>query len=205
LFLKKIFLTIDLNLFLKSMIIANEIRVGNVIMYQNDMWRVVKTEHVKPGKGGAFIQAELKNLSIGTKTDTRFRSDEKIEKLEFMETQVNFLYSEQDTAEFMDMQTYEQISVSKALIGEKIAFLKEEMSVRIAKAGDRILDVILPEHITMEIAETQPYMKGQTITSSFKPATLINGVVINVPQFVEAGELVVVKPETLEYMERAKK
>ena len=188
-----------------SMVIANELRVGNVIMHQNDIWKVVKTEHVKPGKGGAFMQCELKNLNTGSKSNTRFRSEETIEKMDFSENNVTFLYFENDTAEFMDMTTYEQIAVSKKLIGEKIAFLKEEMVVKIAKAGDMILDVILPENIAIEIAETQPYIKGQTITSSFKPATLVNGLVVQIPQFIEAGEVIIVKSETLDYVERAKK
>ncbi len=190
---------------MSSMIIANELRIGNVINHQNNIWKVIKTEHVKPGKGGAFMQCELKNLNIGNKLNTRFRSDETIERMDFSENSVTFLYFDIDTAEFMDMETFEQISVNKNIIGDKIAFLKEEMVVKIAKAEDKIIDVILPENVVIEILETQPYMRGQTITASFKPATLVNGLVVQVPQFIEAGEIIIVKSETLEYVERAKK
>jgi len=187
-------------------IIANDLRVGNIIGYKDAMWRVVSTEHVKPGKGGAFMQVELKNIVTGTKLNERFRSDETIDKLVFEAVKMTFLYKDGENLEFMDMITLNQFSVSVDIVGNRLAFLTDNMEVTVEIVnGDQIVGIILPDTVILEVSDTQPYIKGQTVTATFKPATLSNGIVIQVPQFIEIGERVVVKTHDTSYVERAKK
>lgn len=186
------------------MIIANELRVGNIIEMDNQVWVVNKREHVKPGKGGAFIQAELKNIKNGSKSNTRFRSDQTINKLSFVELPVTFLYKTDSVLEFMDMVTCEQISIGIDIAGDKVHFLNDGDEVKLAKVGEDYVDLILPDSVVLEVIETQPYLKGKTITATFKPAKLSNGLVVNVPQFIVEGEKILVRTSDLEYIERYK-
>ncbi len=184
---------------------AIEIKVGNLIRYKNSIFRVVKTEHVKPGKGGAFIQAELKDIKVGTKLNERFRSDQTLDKVLAESKVAQYLYMSGDALECMDMETYEQFSASSSLLSAPAGFLTDNMELTIDYADGEIVSVNLPEKVVCHIEETQPYIKGQTATSSFKPAKLDNGIIVKVPEFIASGEDIVVNTNTLEYVERAKK
>ena len=182
---------------------GNEIRRGNIIEHNGGLWVAVKTEHVKPGKGGAFAQVELKNIRTGTKLNERFRSADKVERVRLEQKDQQFLYETDGMLTFMDSQTYEQIELPADLLGEARPFLQDGMTVTIEYYGEEALNVTLPEKVTCTIAETEPVVKGQTAANSYKPAVLDNGVRIMVPPFVGEGESVVVSTETFEYMERA--
>ena len=184
---------------------AIEIKVGNLIRYKNSIFRVVKTEHVKPGKGGAFIQAELKDIKVGTKLNERFRSDQTLDKVLAESKTAQFLYKNGDDLECMDMESYEQFSVPVATLSAPAEFLTDEMQLSVDYADGEVVSTNIPEKVVCKIAETQPYIKGRTATSSFKPATLENGIVVKVPEFIASGEEIVVNTNTLEYVERAKK
>ncbi len=182
---------------------GNEIRRGNIIEHNGGLWVAVKTEHVKPGKGGAFAQVELKNIRTGTKLNERFRSADKVERVRLEQKDQQFLYETDGMLTFMDSQTYEQIELPADLLGEARPFLQDGMTVTIEYYGEEALNVTLPEKVTCTVAETEPVVKGQTAANSYKPAVLDNGVRIMVPPFVGEGEAVVVSTETFEYMERA--
>lgn len=183
---------------------ANEIRVGNVIEHNSKLWIVTKTQHVQPGKGGAFIQAEMKELKGGQKLNERFRSADTVEKVFLEEKPFQFLYRDGDDLHFMDQQTYDQIQLPADLIGDSIAFLNDGMVVTICLYENDPISVELPQTVTLEIVEAEPVVKGQTATSSYKPAILSNGVKIMVPQHIEAGTMVVVDTSDASYVERAK-
>ncbi len=182
---------------------GNEIRRGNIIEHNGGLWVAVKTEHVKPGKGGAFAQVELKNLRNGSKLNERFRSADKVERVRLEQKDQQFLYQSDDMLVFMDAETFEQIELPADILGEARPFLQDGMTVTIEYYGEEPLSVTLPEKVTCEIAETEPVVKGQTAANSFKPAVLDNGVRVQVPPFVGQGEKVVVNTETFEYVERA--
>lgn len=184
---------------------AIEVKVGNVIRYENEMYKVVSTEHVKPGKGGAFIQAEIKNIKTGTKKNPRFRSDETIEQIMAESKPAQFLYKDGNDLTFMDMETYDQFSVSPNLLSGPVEFLTENMELMIDYADGEIISANLPQKVQVKIAETQAYVKGQTVKASFKPALLTNGLTVQVPDFIPSGEEIIVSTDTLEYVERAKK
>jgi elongation factor P len=181
---------------------ASEIRVGMLIEYKNDLWQVLKTQHVKPGKGGAFAQVEMKSVNKNTKLNERFRSSESVEKASLDETKFNYLYSDETDYHFMDPKTYEQINIKKETIGEKGKMLTENLEVSISFYNEKPLTVELPNQVTCTIDTTDVALKGQTVSSSYKPATLDNGVNIQVPPFIESGDKIIVDTRTMEYIKK---
>ena len=183
---------------------GNEIRIGNVIEHKNGLWLAVKTQHVKPGKGGAFAQIELKNLIDGTKLNERFRSSETVERVRLEQKSFQFLFAEGDMLTFMDLENYEQIELSTEFIGEqRTAFLQDGMQVDLELHEERPISIALPGQVTLEITDTEPTVKGQTATSSYKPAMLENGVRVMVPPFVKTGERIIVDTNEVTYIRRA--
>jgi elongation factor P len=182
---------------------GNEIRPGNVIQHQGGLWVAVKTNAVKPGKGPAYAQVELKNLETGTKLNERFRASETIERVRLEQKDHTFLYEEGDLLVFMDSESYEQISIPKDMIGERVAFLQDGMAVVVESHEGRAIGVQMPEHVTLEVVETEPTVKGQTASSSYKPAVADNGLRIMIPPYMTVGEKIVVNTETMEYVKRA--
>ena len=183
-------------------ITANEIKTGMIIEHKNDFWNVLKTQHVKPGKGGAFIQVELKSVIKSTKLNERFRSNETIEKAEVDEKNLNFLYTDGENCHFMDSQSFEQVEISKSIIGEKHKLLKENIQVTISFMEEKPISVELPNNIECVIESTDAAIKNQTASSSYKPALLDCGIKINVPPFIESGEKIIIDSRTLEYVKR---
>jgi elongation factor P len=181
---------------------ASEIRVGMLIEYKNDLWQVLKTQHVKPGKGGAFAQVEMKSVNKNTKLNERFRSSESVEKASLDETKFNYLYSDEIDYYFMDPKSYEQINIKKETIGEKGKMLTENLEVSISFYNEKPLTVELPSQVTCTIDTTDVALKGQTVSSSYKPATLDNGVNIQVPPFIESGDKIIVDTRTMEYIKK---
>ena len=184
---------------------GNEIRPGNVITHKDSLWIAVRTNHVKPGKGPAYAQVELKNLLNGSKLNERFRASENVERVRLEQKDYQFLYAEGDSLIFMDTEDYEQISIPKEFLGERSAFLQDGMSVTVESHEGTPIGVSLPEHVTLEITEAEPVVKGQTAASSYKPAILENGVRVMVPPFIGAGEKIVVDTNELTYIKRAEK
>jgi elongation factor P len=182
---------------------GNSIRPGNVIEHKGGLWRAVKTQHTQPGKGGAYLQVELKNLRDGSKLNERFRSSEKVERARLEQKDYQYLYQEGDMFNFMDQGTYEQISISAEDIGDDAVFLQDGMQVQIEFHEETPLGVSLPEKVTLEVTETEPVVKGQTASSSYKPAMLDNGLRVGVPPFVNAGDRIVVSTAEREYVSRA--
>ena len=183
---------------------GNTIKPGNVIEHKNGLWVATKTSHVKPGKGGAFAQIELKNLKDGTKLNERFRSSESIEKVILEETPHIFLYKEEENLIFMNNDSFEQISVNIDMIGDQSSFLQDGMNVIINIYNDEPVSVIMPDSCIEEIIETEAVIKGQTVSSSFKPAILKNGIKVMVPGHIEVGTKIVVRPSDCSYIEKAK-
>ena len=181
---------------------ASEIRVGMLIEYKNDLWQVLKTQHVKPGKGGAFAQVEMKSVNKNTKLNERFRSSESVEKASLDETKFNYLYGDETDYYFMDPKSYEQINIKKETIGEKGKLLTENLEVSISFYNEKPLTVELPNQVTCTIDTTDVALKGQTVSSSYKPATLDNGVNIQVPPFIESGDKIIVDTRTMEYVKK---
>ncbi len=182
---------------------GNEIRPGNVIQHQDSLWVAVKTNAVKPGKGPAYNQVELKNLLTGSKLNERFRASETVERVRLEQKDHTFLFEEGDMLVFMDAESYEQISIPKDMIGERVAFLQDGMQVIVESHEGKAIGVQLPEHVTLEITETEPTVKGQTASSSYKPSIVENGLRIMVPPHMTTGQKIVVNTETLEYVKRA--
>ncbi|MEL6196383.1 MAG: elongation factor P [Pseudomonadota bacterium] len=182
---------------------GNEIRVGNVLEHNGGLWVAVKTDHVKPGKGGAFAQVELKNLRNGSKLNERFRSADKVERVRLEQKDQQFLYETDGMLVFMDQETFEQIELPADILGDRRPFLQDGMTVVIEYYESEALNATLPEKVTCAIAETEPVVKGQTAANSYKPAVLDNGVRVMVPPFVGQDEKIVVNTETMEYVERA--
>ena len=181
---------------------ASEIRVGMLIEYKNDLWQVLKTQHVKPGKGGAFAQVEMKSVNKNTKLNERFRSSESVEKASLDETKFNYLYGDETDYYFMDPKSYEQINIKKETLGEKGKMLTENLEVSISFYNEKPLTVELPNQVTCTIDTTDVALKGQTVSSSYKPATLDNGVNIQVPPFIESGDKIIVDTRTMEYVKK---
>jgi len=181
---------------------ATEIRVGMILEYKNDLWEVLKTQHVKPGKGGAFAQIEMKSLNKNTKLNERFRSSETVEKAMLEETKFNFLYKDDNDYYFMNPKTFDQINIKKNIIGEKGRMLSENLEVSINFYNENPLSVELPNQITSKVKTTDVALKGQTVSSSYKPATLDNGINIQVPPFIESGDEIVVDTRTIEYVKK---
>ena len=182
---------------------GNEIRPGNILEHDGGLWAAVKVSHVKPGKGGAFAQVEMKNLRNGTKLNERFRSADKVERVRLEQKDQQFLYESDGMLVVMDMGTFEQIELPADLLGERRPFLQDGMSVTIEYYGEEALNMTLPQMVTCKIVETEPVVKGQTAANSYKPAILDNGLRIMVPPFVGTDEDIVVNTETFEYSERA--
>ena len=182
---------------------GNEIRPGNVLEHNGGLWAVIKTQAVKPGKGGAFHQVELKNLTHGTKLNERFRSSETVERIRLEQKDFQFLYEQGEALVFMDTESYEQLELQKDFVGDRRAFLQDGMMVTVELYEERPIGIALPDYVTLAIAEADPVVKGQTAASSYKPAILENGVRILVPPFVSAGERVVVDTNELTYLRRA--
>ncbi|WP_323761895.1 elongation factor P [Maricaulis sp.] len=183
---------------------GNEIRPGNVLMHQDTLWVAVKTDHVKPGKGGAFAQVELKNLLDGRKLNERFRAADKVEKVRLEQKDHTFLFAADDMLTFMDAESYEQIELQLDFVGEERAsYLTDGMNVVVEFHEERPIGISLPQHVTLEVADTEPVVKGQTAANSYKPAILSNGVRSSVPPFVGVGEKVIVATEDGSYVKRA--
>ncbi len=181
---------------------ATEIRVGMILEYKDDLWEVLKTNHVKPGKGGAFAQVEMKSLIKNTKLNERFRSSETIEKASLEEIKHNFLYSDENNFYFMNPKSFDQISIKKNVLGEKGKMLTENLEVMINFHNDEPLSINLPNQITCKIDTTEAALKGQTVSSSYKPATLDNGINIQVPPFIETGDTIIFDSRTMEYIKK---
>jgi elongation factor P len=182
---------------------GNEIRPGNVLEHNAGLWVAVKVDHVKPGKGGAFAQVEMKNLRNGSKLNERFRSADKVERVRLEQKDQQFLYENDGMLVFMDIETFDQIELPSDLLGDRRPFLQDGMTVVIEFHETEALNARVPQKVICEIAETEPVVKGQTAANSFKPAILDNGVKIMVPPFVGQGEKVVVNTDTMDYSERA--
>ena len=182
---------------------AFEARVGNLIEYQGKLWRVHKKNHVKPGKGGAFVQMEMKCISDGTKLNERFRSEDKVEKAHVEPRQMQYLYSEGDSYIFMDNESFEQLTMAAEDLEDQAPYLLPNTDVQINFYNDNPIGVELPANVVLEVTDTEAVVKGQTAASGGKPATLETGLKVTVPQFVNAGEKVKVNTDTGEYVERA--
>ena len=185
-------------------ILGNEIKQGMVIEHKNDLWSVLKAQHVKPGKGGAFNQVEFKSVKKGTKLNERFRSSDTVERAVLDDKKFNFLYEDENRCHFMDQSNFEQIEINKSLLGEKSKLLKENMEVNVQFHDDQALSVELPSSIELKIKSTEASIKRQTASSSYKPATLENGIKIMVPPFVNSDDKIVLDTRTLEYIKKVK-
>ena len=181
---------------------ASEIRVGMLLEYKNDLWQVLKTQHVKPGKGGAFAQVEMKSMNKNTKINERFRSSESVEKATLEETKFNFLYEDESNYFFINPKTFDQIEIKKNIVGDKGKLLTENLEVSVNFFNEIPMSVDLPNQVDCIIDSTDAALKGQTVSSSYKPAKLNNGLSIQVPPFIEAGDKVIVDTRNLEYIKK---
>ncbi len=181
---------------------ATEIRVGMILEYRNDLWEVLKTNHVKPGKGGAFAQVEMKSLDKNTKLNERFRSSETVEKASLDEIKYNFLYRDENDFFFMNPETFEQINLNKNIVGDKGKLLSENLEVSIYFYNENPLNISLPNQIKCKIDTTDASIKGQTVSSSYKPAKLDNGLNLQVPPFIESGDTIIIDTRTMEYIKK---
>ena len=181
---------------------ASDIRVGMLLEYKDDLWQVLKTQHVKPGKGGAFAQVEMKSLNKNTKLNERFRSSESIEKASLDELKFNYLYDDETNYYFMNPKSFDQINIKKEIVGEKGKMLTENLEVNISFYNEKPLAVDLPNQVTCKVDATDVALKGQTVSSSYKPATLDNGINIQVPPFIESGDKIIVDTRTIEYVKK---
>ena len=181
---------------------ASEIRVGMLLEYKSDLWQVLKTQHVKPGKGGAFAQIEMKSVNKNTKLNERFRSSESVEKASLEETNFNYSYEDENDYFFIHPKSFDQIQIKKVMVGEKGKLLTENLEVVISFYNDKPIMINLPNQVTCKIETTDAALKGQTVSSSYKPATLKNGLSIQVPPFIESGDNVVIDTRNLEYVKK---
>lgn len=182
---------------------AVDIRVGSLIEHQGKLWRVLKKNHVKPGKGGAFVQAELKEISVGTKLNERFRSSESVEKVHVEPRQMQYLYAETDDLVFMDNETFEQMTIPKSDMEDQLGFLLPNTELQINFYNENPIGIELPANVVLEVVDTESVVKGQTATGSGKPAELETGLRITVPPFISVGDKVKVNTESGEYVERS--
>ena len=183
-------------------ILGNDIKPGMLIEHKDDLWEVLKTQHVKPGKGGAFNQVEMKSVNKNTKSNERFRSSDSVEKATIDEEIYNFLYEDENSYYFINQKSFEQINIKKNIIGDKGKLLTENLEVTISFYNENPLTVLLPNQVTCKIKTTDVALKGQTVSSSYKPATLDNGVKIQVPPFIESGDMIIVDTRTIEYVKK---
>ena len=181
---------------------ANEIRVGMLLEYKDDLWEVLKTQHVKPGKGGAFAQVEMKSVGKNTKLNERFRSSQTVEKASLEETKFNYLYEDENNYFFMNPKTFDQTEIIKTIVGEKGKLLTENLEVILSFHNDLPISVELPNQVKCKIESTDAAIKGQTASSSYKPAVLDNGIKIQVPPFVEGGDEIILDTRTLNYIKK---
>ena len=181
---------------------ASEIRVGMLLEHKNDLWQVLKTQHVKPGKGGAFAQVELKSVNKNTKLNERFRSSETVEKASLEETKFKFLYDDEYNYFFMNPKSFEQIEIKREMVGEKGKLLTENLDVTVSFHNDKPISIELPNQVACKIETTDAALKGQTVSSSYKPAVLDNGLNIQVPPFIESGDEVIIDTRNLEYVKK---
>tara|TARA_B100001175_G_scaffold4671_1_gene3683 strand:- start:1548 stop:2108 length:561 start_codon:yes stop_codon:yes gene_type:complete len=181
---------------------GNEVKPGMLLEHKDDLWEVLKTQHVKPGKGGAFNQVEMKSVNKGTKLNERFRSSDTVEKASLEEIKFNYLYEDENKYYFINQKSFEQISLKKEIVGQKGKFLKEELEVTINLYEDRPISIEIPKQINCKIESTDVALKGQTVSSSYKPAVLENGVKIQVPPFIESGDEIVVDTRYIEYVKK---
>ena len=181
---------------------ATEIRIGMILEYKEDLWEVLKTNHVKPGKGGAFAQVEMKSLMKNTKLNERFRSSETVEKASLEEIKYNFLYKDENDFYFMNPSSFEQININKDIVGDKGKMLTENLEVTINFHNEKPLSILLPNQLTCIIESTDVALKGQTVSSSYKPAVLDNGLNIQVPPFIESGDKVIIDTRSMEYVRK---
>ncbi len=182
---------------------GNEIKPGNIIKHQDALWVAVKCNAVKPGKGGAFNQVELKNLMDGRKLNERFRASETVERVRLDQKPHTYLYEDGDMLVFMNSENYEQISLQKEFVGERAVYLTDGMEVQLEFHEDKPISVDMPKHVELEVVETEPVVKGQTAANSYKPAILENGVRTTIPPFIDAGTRIVVQTEDGSYVKRA--
>ena len=182
---------------------GNEIKPGFILNHDNGLWAAVKVNHVKPGKGGAFAQVELKNLRDGRKLNERFRSEDKVDQVELENKDQQFLYETDGRLVFMDSETYEQTEIDAELLGDRRPFLQDGMSATVQYFGEEALNVTIPQKVRCRVVETEPVQRGQTAANSFKPAILDNGVRIMIPPFIGPDEEIIVHTELMEYSERA--
>ncbi len=181
---------------------VNELKTGMIIEHKNDLWEILKTQHVKPGKGGAFNQVEMKSINKDTKLNERFRSSDNIERAIIEEIEFNYLYEDKNEFYFINNKTFEQLNLRQDLLGEKFKFLSEGLEVKIGIYNDIPIKIDLPNQINCKIETTDAALKGQTVSSSYKPATLENGIKIQVPPFIESGDTVVVDTRSIEYIKK---
>ena len=181
---------------------AGEIRVGMLLEYKKDLWQVLKTQHVKPGKGGAFAQIEMKSVNRNTKLNERFRSRDTVEKASLDEMKFNYLYESEEDYYFINPKTFEQINIKKDIVGEKGKLLTENLEVNISFYNEIPLSVEMPNQVTCKVKTTDVALKGQTVSSSYKPATLDNGINIQVPPFIEIGDEIVIDTRTIQYVKK---
>ena len=181
---------------------AGEIRVGMLLEFKNDLWQVLKTQHVKPGKGGAFAQVEMKSVGKNTKLNERFRSSESVEKASLEEINFNYLYSDEESYFFMDPKTFEQTEIKKVIVGEKGKLLRENLQVKLNFYNDTPISIELPNQVNCKISSTDAALKGQTVSSSYKPAILDNGLKIQVPPFIEDEDEIILDTRTFEYVKK---
>ncbi|PJK28876.1 elongation factor P [Minwuia thermotolerans] len=182
---------------------GNAIRPGNVIEHKGGLWRAMRIQHTQPGKGGAYLQVELRNLRDGSKLNERFRSSETVERARLEQRDYQYLFMDENMITFMDTESYEQININRELVGDDAVYLQDGMMVQVEFHEEEPLGVILPEHVTLEVTETEPTVKGQTAASSYKPAILNNGMRCMVPPFVDVGERIVVATAEGAYVKRA--
>ena len=181
---------------------ASEIRVGMLLEYRNDLWQVLKTQHVKPGKGGAFAQVEMKSVNKNTKLNERFRSSESVEKASLEEINFNYSYDDENNYYFINPKSFEQVEIKKDLVGEKGKLLTEDLEVTISFYNESPITIDLPNQVQCKIESTDAALKGQTVSSSYKPAVLDNGLNIQVPPFIESGDKIIVDTRNLEYVKK---
>ena len=181
---------------------AGEIRVGMLLEHKNDLWQVLKTQHVKPGKGGAFAQVEMKSVNKNTKLNERFRSSETVEKASLEEIKYNYLYGDENNYFFMEPKSFEQLEIKKDLIGEKGKLLTENLEVSVSFYNELPISIDLPNQVSCKIKTTDAALKGQTVSSSYKPAILDNGLNIQVPPFIEVDDEIIVDTRNLEYVKK---
>lgn len=185
---------------------ANNIRIGNILNYKNDLWQVTKNpDHTKPGKGGAYVQVEMKNLYTGTKLYQRFSSSDNVDKAFVVRKTMQYLYPENRYLVLMDLQSFEQIMIDKKLlIGKQLSLLTSGMSLEVESYNDTPFNIILPVSLIVEIAETDPVIKTATVNPSYKPALLTNGLKIMVPMYLSIGDKIVIKSNELTFIEKVK-